>query len=139
MATTATPVFPTDTRVTGDMLADFVGERVRIVGKVSQIDTQTASLRLGDNELVDLKLSEGVVITDSIIEVVGILEARRVLRVDRLLNMGEDEGVIEISDKTTRLMHKPQFANMFGSMYGDHPARYARAVRAETDEARSQS
>ncbi|KZS86357.1 hypothetical protein SISNIDRAFT_492027 [Sistotremastrum niveocremeum HHB9708] len=121
----------TDIRVTTMIIDLFIGQNVRIVGKVVSNEGTSATLRSSHGELTHIILPENVTFTDSIIEVVGLLESRRVIRMSKFSNFGNDEGIIAVADRTVPLMHKQLFADMFGKYYEQKENASSATVQSE--------
>jgi hypothetical protein len=82
-------------RANFEILSKYQGKRVRLVGKVEEVQGNSMKVRTSDDVIVDVMLT-GNAPTDTFVEVDGTVEGPNVIREDSNVGFGNDFGTFLI-------------------------------------------
>ncbi|KAK4046625.1 hypothetical protein OIO90_006495 [Microbotryomycetes sp. JL221] len=92
-------------RINSGRMGDYIGQTVRITGKVVSRDGDTTTLELSDGGQVSVKLNRESNHRDTFVEVLGKVESPDSLQEYTSCNMG-DTFDMDLMDKVVEMTHK---------------------------------
>jgi len=100
------------TRVNAARLPEYIGQHVRLAGKVLKMNENRATVQASDGGQVNVQLSTASLANtanmDSYVEVVGRVVDANTMNMLAFINLGDDLDMKVVND-TIELIHDPRF------------------------------
>ncbi|KAH9923936.1 replication factor A protein 3 [Epithele typhae] len=99
-------------RVNKALLAKYIGQTVRLVGKVISANGDTAIVQASDEGQVEVQLLNAYEHQSTYIEVIGTVRDERTIKMVAYVDMGDDVDM-KLADRVVQVWHDPKFSKVF--------------------------